>query len=126
MSGLEETPADEALLGLKQQVEDALQQLENGITELRAKQQVRHQGTVAWFDGKKGYGFLKKTEVAAGDSAKDAFVHRRDLLCTGFKAVQAGRRVSFRLIEQDNDKLQAVDVRSPEGLDPTVRLTYNK
>lgn len=51
-------------------------------------------GTVKWFDGKKGYGFLTRT-----DGQKDVFFHATDLRKSGIEDedVDEGHRFSFEL-----------------------------
>jgi CspA family cold shock protein len=51
-------------------------------------------GTVKWFDGKKGYGFLTRT-----DGEKDVFFHATDLRKSGIEDedVDEGQRFTFDL-----------------------------
>ena len=48
------------------------------------------QGTVKWFDNKKGYGFISPSE---GD--KDLFVHMSEIKMEGFKTLKEGQEVDF-------------------------------
>ena len=48
-------------------------------------------GTVKWFDGKKGYGFI----VAEG--GKEVFVHFSGIVKEGFKSLNEGQKVEFEL-----------------------------
>ena len=48
-------------------------------------------GTVKWFDAVKGYGFI------AGDDGKDIFVHQSNILMKGFRALEVGQRVSYKI-----------------------------
>jgi CspA family cold shock protein len=48
------------------------------------------QGTVKWFNGDKGYGFITPDE-----GGKDLFVHFRNIEGTGFKQLEEGQRVEF-------------------------------
>ena len=50
----------------------------------------RH-GTVAWFDERKGFGFI------ADDQGGDVFVHYEDILRPGFRTLAPGERVSFEI-----------------------------
>jgi cold shock protein len=49
------------------------------------------QGTVKWFDEKKGYGFITM------DGGKDVFVHYSAIAGDGFKKLVEGERVSFEV-----------------------------
>ncbi|ADL13059.1 cold-shock protein [Acetohalobium arabaticum] len=52
-------------------------------------------GTVKWFDGKKGYGFI---EVPGED---DVFVHFSAIEEEGFKTLEEGQEVQFKVVEGD-------------------------
>ncbi len=63
------------------------------------------EGTVKWFDNKKGFGFIEQD-----DSGEDVFVHFSALSMEGFKKLEDGQRVSFEI--EDSDKgLRAANVR---------------
>ncbi len=62
------------------------------------------QGTVKWFNDKKGYGFI------TADEGKDVFVHHSAIEGSGFKSLQEGDRVSFE-IEQGAKGPSAVRVK---------------
>ena len=49
----------------------------------------RENGTVKWFDAKKGFGFV------ARQSGEDLFVHFRSIQGAGFKTLKDGQQVSF-------------------------------
>ena len=49
------------------------------------------QGTVKWFNDKKGYGFI------TAEDGKDVFVHHSAIEGAGFKSLQEGDRVSFEI-----------------------------
>ena len=51
------------------------------------------QGTVKWFNAKKGYGFISDEE------GKDVFVHFSALNMDGFKELKDGERVEFEVVE---------------------------
>jgi len=65
--------------------------------------QVKLIGEVKWFSDIKGYGFIGKAD------GEEVFVHHSGILGTGFKSLQEGQRVEFRL-EQTPKGPQAVDV----------------
>ncbi len=52
----------------------------------------RIQGTVKWFNNKKGYGFIVRD-----DEDNDIFVHFRSIKGDGFKTLDEGQRVEFEL-----------------------------
>ena len=60
-------------------------------------------GTVKWFNGSKGYGFIERED---GD---DVFVHYSAILGEGFRNLEEGQRVEFS-IEQGAKGLQATEV----------------
>lgn len=60
-------------------------------------------GTVKWFNGTKGYGFL------AQESGADVFVHFSAIQSSGFRTLEEGQRVEFT-IEQGQKGPQAADV----------------
>ncbi|MEW6400812.1 MAG: cold-shock protein [Chloroflexota bacterium] len=60
-------------------------------------------GTVKWFNGAKGYGFI------ARDGGPDVFVHFSAIQADGFKNLQEGQKVEFT-IEQGPKGLQAANV----------------
>lgn len=50
-----------------------------------------HQGTVKWFNAKKGYGFI------TDDDGSEVFVHFSALNMDGFKELKDGERVEFEV-----------------------------
>ncbi|MEJ2013052.1 MAG: cold-shock protein [Anaerolineales bacterium] len=60
-------------------------------------------GTVKWFNGSKGYGFIERED---GD---DVFVHYTAIQADGFRNLEEGQRVEFS-IEQGPKGLQAANV----------------
>ena len=63
-------------------------------------------GTVKWFNGEKGYGFIERED---GD---DVFVHYSAILGDGFRNLDEGQRVEFA-VEQGPKGLQATSVTIP-------------
>ena len=61
-------------------------------------------GTVKWFNGQKGYGFI------ARDGGEDVFVHYSATQGEGFRNLEEGDRVEFS-IEQGQKGPAAADVR---------------
>jgi len=54
------------------------------------------EGTVKWFDDRKGYGFIE-----VQDAADDLFVHHSDIQMAGFATLQEGQSVEFEKIVTD-------------------------
>lgn len=61
-------------------------------------------GTVKWFNGSKGYGF-----IAPDDESEDVFVHYSSIQGEGYRNLDEGERVEFT-IEQGDKGLQAANV----------------
>ena len=62
-----------------------------------------NEGTVKWFNGEKGFGFI---EQEAGD---DVFVHFSAIQGEGYKTLEEGQKVTFE-IEEGQRGPQAVNV----------------
>jgi CspA family cold shock protein len=63
----------------------------------------REIGTVKWFNGSKGYGFISR------EGADDVFVHHSAIQMEGFRTLAEGQQVEFS-VEQGPKGLQAVNV----------------
>jgi CspA family cold shock protein len=63
----------------------------------------KEQGTVKWFNGSKGYGFIQRAE------GEDVFVHFNAIVGDGFKNLEEGQRVEFT-VAQGQKGLQAENV----------------
>jgi CspA family cold shock protein len=73
---------------------------ERGENEKMSERQI---GTVKWFNGSRGYGFI------ARENAEDVFVHHTAIQGEGYKNLDEGQRVEFA-VEQGPKGLQATDV----------------
>ncbi len=67
-------------------------------------------GTVKWFNGQKGYGF-----IAPDDGTKDVFVHISAVERSGMDDLREGQKVSFEE-EKDNKsgKFSAVSLKAAQ------------
>ncbi|MGD2041792.1 MAG: cold-shock protein [Anaerolineae bacterium] len=63
----------------------------------------RETGTVKWFNGSKGYGFIERP------GGEDVFVHFSAIRGEGFRNLEEGQNVEFT-VEQGQKGLQATDV----------------
>ena len=61
------------------------------------------QGTVKWFNGAKGYGFISRQQ------GEDVFVHFKSIVGDGYKNLADGDRVEFE-VERGPKGLQAANV----------------
>jgi len=60
-------------------------------------------GTVKWFNGSKGYGFIQQ------EGGPDVFVHFSAIQSEGYRSLEEGQKVEFS-IEQGPKGLQASSV----------------
>ncbi|OGO12442.1 MAG: cold-shock protein [Chloroflexi bacterium RBG_13_68_17] len=63
----------------------------------------RIQGTVKWFNGSKGFGFISR------EGGEDVFVHHSAILAEGYRNLEEGQRVEFSVV-QGPKGLQAASV----------------
>jgi len=63
----------------------------------------KEQGTVKWFNGSKGYGFIERGE------GEDVFVHFNAIVGDGYRNLVEGQRVEFT-VAQGQKGLQAENV----------------
>ncbi len=63
----------------------------------------KEQGTVKWFNGSKGFGFIER------DEGEDVFVHFSAIVGDGYRDLAEGQRVEFTVTQGDKG-LQAQDV----------------
>ena len=64
------------------------------------------QGTVKWFNGEKGFGF-----IAPDGGCADVFVHYSEIDAGGFRSLDEGQRVEFE-VGQGQKGPQATGVRA--------------
>lgn len=69
-------------------------------------------GTVKWFNNEKGYGFIQYTDK------EDIFVHYSAIRQDGYKTLEEGQVVEFKLLETGKG-LQALDVTVVKELTTT-------
>ncbi len=53
----------------------------------------KEQGTVKWFNGAKGYGFIEREE------GEDVFVHFNAIVADGYRSLEEGQRVEFTVTQ---------------------------
>ena len=58
----------------------------------------RVQGTVKWFNGDKGYGFITQ------ENGPDLFVHYSEIQSSGYKSLDEGQRVEFDITDGKKGK----------------------
>ncbi len=63
----------------------------------------RETGTVKWFNGSKGYGFISR------DVGNDIFVHFSAIGGDGYRSLEEGQKVEF-IVTEGKKGLQAQDV----------------
>lgn len=63
----------------------------------------KEQGTIKWFNGSKGYGFIER------ESGEDVFVHYSAIIGDGYRSLDEGQQVEFSVTDGDKGP-QAVDV----------------
>jgi CspA family cold shock protein len=71
-----------------------------------AKEQSMTQGTVKWFNGEKGFGFITPDGGAA-----DVFVHFSSIVADGYRSLEENQRVEFE-VTQGQKGPQAANVRA--------------
>jgi cold shock protein len=82
-------------------------QLERDVSEyihVKEREISMTQGTVKWFNGEKGFGF-----IAPDGGAKDVFVHYSEIQSGGFRSLEENQRVQFEITQGDKGP-QAVGV----------------
>lgn len=74
-----------------------------------------YQGTVKWFDSKKGYGFI------VGPEGKDVFVHFSVIEGEGFRSLRDGEQVEYEFRQGEKGLLANAVKRL--NLEPAVVTT---
>jgi cold shock protein len=64
--------------------------------EVQGEREMQMEGTVKWFNEKKGFGFIQRP-----DGGGDVFVHYSDIMGNGFKTLLEGEKVEFELVSGD-------------------------
>jgi CspA family cold shock protein len=64
-------------------------------------------GTVKWFNGTKGYGF-----IAPDDGSKDVFVHISAVERANMRSLNEGQRITFELERGQQGRVAAVNLQS--------------
>ena len=67
------------------------------------------QGTVKWFNSKKGYGF-----IAGDEGGDDVFVHYSAIKADGYRSLKEGQKVSYETETdpKNPNKLRAINVQA--------------
>lgn len=65
----------------------------------------RIMGTTKWFNGSKGYGFIKVDE-----SEMEVFVHYSELQGEGVRSLSEGQRVEFSIVRDSKERPSASNV----------------
>ena len=61
-------------------------------------------GTVKWFNGQKGYGFIQPDEGGA-----DVFVHISAVQRSGLNGLDEGQKVNYEIVEDKRTSKSAAD-----------------
>jgi len=71
-------------------------------------QQRRVRGSCKWFNGQRGFGFIK------GSNGEDYFVHQTSIISSGWRNLEVNQEVEFEVIK-DNKRQRAINVTGPGG-----------
>lgn len=63
------------------------------------------EGTVKWFNEKKGYGFIRPR-----NARKDVFVHVTDVMDSGYSTLYEKDFVEFEVVEDDQGRKRACNI----------------
>jgi len=72
-----------------------------------SEQNSENRGTVKWFNGQKGYGFIQPD-----DGSKDIFVHISAVESAGLRTLNEGQKVTFAIERGQQGKTSAVNLRA--------------
>lgn len=72
------------------------------------------EGTVKWFDPRKGYGFI------VGPQGQDIFAHFSVIIGEGFRALKDGSAVTYDAEQTEKGWKATKIVRGPDGLEVNV------
>lgn len=64
-------------------------------------------GTVKWFNGTKGYGF-----ISPDDGSKDVFVHISAVERAGMRSLNEGQRLNFELERGQQGRVAAINLQN--------------
>jgi CspA family cold shock protein len=64
-------------------------------------------GTVKWFNGQKGYGFIQPD-----DGSKDVFVHISAVERAGLRGLNEGQKITYDIERGQQGKTSAVNLRA--------------
>ena len=64
-------------------------------------------GTVKWFNGQKGFGFIQPE-----DGSKDVFVHISAVERAGMNDLREGQKISYELESGQQGKVSAVNLQA--------------
>ena len=67
-------------------------------------------GTVKWFNGQKGYGFIQPDEGGA-----DVFVHISAVQRSGLNGLDEGQKVNYEIVKDKRTGKSAADNLTPAG-----------
>ena len=74
-------------------------------------------GTVKWFNGTKGYGF-----IAPDDGSKDVFVHISAVERAGMRSLNEGQRLSFEIVYDKRIGRSCAENLGASGLQARARI----
>ena len=63
------------------------------------------EGKVKWFNPEKGYGFISM------EGSEDLFVHFSEIVMDGYKTLNENAEVEFEVVDGNDGKNQAANVR---------------